>query len=109
MDVYSRLIVGYHLSHSLERDGAVRALEMALKRIERKDLEGLIHHSDRGSQYFSYDYVNLLKSKGIRISMTESGDPYQNAVAERVNGILKGESLDQEHYTCFDDIKNRID
>lgn len=108
-DVYSRLIVGYHLSHTLERDGAVRALEMALKRIERKDLEGLIHHSDRGSQYCSYDYVNLLKSKGIRISMTESGDPYQNAVAERVNGILKGEWLDHEHYTCFDDIKNRID
>ncbi|KAA6308016.1 hypothetical protein EZS27_040309, partial [termite gut metagenome] len=60
---------------------------------------GLIHHSDRGSQYCCNDYVRLLKNNHIRISMTEHGDPYENAVAERMNGILKAEWLDMEEYT----------
>lgn len=89
------------------RDGAVKALEIALEEIKGEKPEGLIHHSDRGSQYCSYDYVNLLKENGIRINMTENGDPYQNAVAERVNGILKGEWLDHE-YHFFLRVKNRI-
>ena len=55
--------------------------------------EGLIHHSDRGSQYCSSAYVKTLKSKDIKISMTENGDPLENAIAERVNGIIKGEYL----------------
>lgn len=108
-DVYSHLIVGYRLSLTLERDGAVGALKMALEHIPGEDRIGLIHHSDRGVQYCSHEYVRLLKENSIRISMTENGDPYQNAVAERINGILKDEWLDHEHYTCFEDLSNRID
>ncbi|MBK5722130.1 IS3 family transposase [Dysgonomonas sp. Marseille-P4677] len=108
-DVYSHLIVGYRLSQTLERDGAVGALTMALKHIPGEDRIGLIHHSDRGVQYCSQEYVNLLKENNIRISMTENGDPYQNAVAERINGILKDEWLDHEYFFCFEDVKLRID
>lgn len=88
-DVYSRKIVGYHLSESLSTDGAVAAIKIALKDIITT--EGLIHHSDRGFQYCSDGYVDLLKRSGIKISMGESGNPYDNAIAERVNGILKTE------------------
>lgn len=59
--------------------------------VPKQERTGLIHHSDRGLQYCSKDYVNLLQYNGIRISMTENGDPYENAVAERINGILKDE------------------
>jgi transposase InsO family protein len=88
-DVYSRKIVGYQLSMSLATDGAVAAIKMALKDITTT--EGLIHHSDRGFQYCSDNYVDLLRGNGIKISMGESGNPYDNAIAERVNGILKTE------------------
>jgi putative transposase len=108
-DVYSHRIVGYHLCPTLERDGVVEALLMALNEIPPQDRIGLIHHSDRGTQYCSYEYVNLLKTNDIRISMTENGDPYQNAVAERVNGILKDEWIDHEQYSGFSQAKLRID
>lgn len=108
-DVYSHKIVGYNLSETLERDGAVNALNMALNNVPKETRQGLIHHSDRGVQYCSYDYVRLLKDNNIRISMTENGDPYQNAVAERINGILKDEWLDHEQFTCFEQVKHRID
>jgi putative transposase len=85
-DLYSRKIVGYNASDSLELEGCVRALQMALKHGRPK-----IHHSDRGCQYCSHIYTNLLKNKGVKISMTQDGNCYDNAVAERVNGILKGE------------------
>lgn len=85
-DLYSRKIVGYHASDSLELIGCVKALKMALK----KGKPG-IHHSDRGSQYCSRQYTTLLRKKGVKISMTESGNCYENAVAERMNGILKQE------------------
>jgi len=87
-DLYSRKIVGYDLSLSLSLDGALRALQMALKGIDAQDL---IHHSDRGVQYCAEDYVALLKKHGAFISMGEPGNPYDNAVAERINGILKDE------------------
>ena len=70
---------------------------------------GLIHHSDRGCQYCSKEYVKLLTDNGIRISMTEKGDPYENAVAERVNGILKSEWIDEECFESFQAAKERID
>jgi putative transposase len=90
-DVYSRKIIGFHLSGSLGSEGCLLALKMAIS--GSKKTAGCIHHSDRGVQYCSKEYVNLLKSNGINISMTQSGDPRDNAIAERVNGILKTELL----------------
>jgi putative transposase len=91
-DAYSRKIVGFHLSEQLTAAGPVKALEMAIGACG--DTRGLIHHSDRGSQYCCNDYVRILKQNKISISMTQSGDPRDNAIAERVNGILKGELLE---------------
>ena len=93
-DMYSRKIVGYDLSDSLELKGCVRALNKAL--YKKKNINGLIHHSDRGIQYCSNVYTDILKRKKIQISMTEENHCYENAMAERVNGILKDEFyLDQ--------------
>jgi len=95
-DLYSRKIIGHDISDSLELSGCLRALKKALW--HTRPAAGLIHHSDRGVQYCSHMYVNELKRKGINISMTEENHCYENAVAERVNGILKDEFyLDQ----CF--------
>ena len=93
-DAYSRKIVGYHVADTLEAVHTVEALRRAVERCG--PLTGLTHHSDRGVQYCSAGYVGLLIEKGIAISMTESGDPLENAIAERLNGIIKGEFLD--HY-----------
>ena len=89
-DAYSKKIVGYDVSNSLSVDGTINALKMAIKNRKYKK-ENLIHHSDRGIQYCSNEYQKLLKRHQITCSMTESYDPYANAVAERVNGILKDE------------------
>jgi transposase InsO family protein len=86
-----RLSVG--IARTLRACNALEALKMALSGITGKRPE-LIHHSDRGSQYCCRDYVQLLTSRDIQISMTESGDPLENAVAERINGILKTEWLE---------------
>jgi len=94
-DAFSRKIVGSHLSESYSTEGTIQALKMALS--TNKNIEGLIHHSDRGIQYCSKEYVAILKRKNIAISMTENGDPYENALAERVNGILKGEYLEAQY------------
>ena len=91
-DAYSRMILGYKLSENLKAINAVMALKMAL-RSQPISIINLIHHSDRGIQYCSNEYVSILKSKKVRISMTENGDPLENAIAERVNGILKDEWL----------------
>ncbi len=90
-DAYSKKIMGYDVSSSLATDGSLRALNMAIK--QRKYKRSLIHHSDRGLQYCSNDYQAMLQKKKIKPSMTESYDPYANAIAERVNGILKQEFL----------------
>jgi transposase InsO family protein len=93
-DLYSRKIVGYDVSSSLELEGCLRALKRAFKTAGK--INGLIHHSDRGVQYCSHMYVNQLKKRNVKISMTEENHCYENAVAERVNGILKDEFyLDQ--------------
>jgi len=97
-DAFSRKIVGWHLSDSLKVEGAVEALKMAIKQCP--ETEGLIHHSDRGIQYCCKDYVKLLKDAKIKISMTEENHCYENATAERVNGILKQEyALDETFST----------
>jgi transposase InsO family protein len=97
-DVYSRKIIGFDVSNTLELIGSLRALKMALRR--SSNITELIHHSDRGVQYCSNQYVKELRKRKIRISMTEENHCYENAIAERVNGILKDEFyLDQ---TFFD-------
>ena len=89
-DAYSHKIVGYHVAENLEAIHSIKALKMALAGI-RKPIAGLIHHSDRGSQYCSAEYVKLLQDYQIQISMCEMGDPLENAIAERLNGIIKTE------------------
>lgn len=89
MDAYSCAIVGYDCSDSLESTGALRALSMALCKLACNSQ--LIHHSGRGCQYCNHAYVNKLKRKGLRISMTEMHHCYENSQAERLNGILKKE------------------
>lgn len=105
-DAYSKKIVGYDLSDSLCAAGAVRALKMALKgRFYNGDL---IHHSDRGVQYCCDAYQRILHKNGFRVSMTQSGDPLENAIAERVNGILKDEFELEEHCGADPKILMRI-
>lgn len=94
-DAYSRKIVGFCLSETLAADGCIKALKMAL--ISNPQRGRLIHHSDRGSQYCCADYVGILEKQYIKISMTQSGDPLENALAERVNGILKDELLEKQY------------
>jgi putative transposase len=97
-DAFSRKIVGWELSNSLGLEGALKSLGMAIKQCP--DTKGLIHHSDRGFQYCSHEYIRILKAKGVRISMSEAGNCYENAMAERVNGILKQEyGLDETYST----------
>jgi transposase InsO family protein len=88
-DAYSRKIMGYSFRQDLAAEGCINALKMALT--NRLYNESIIHHSDRGSQYCSHNYIDLLVQNNIAISMTENGDPYENAMAERVNGIIKTE------------------
>jgi len=94
-DAYSKKILGYQLSRTLDSSNAVNCLQDALENTS-KPISGLIHHSDRGIQYCSKEYVKLLQQHSISISMTENGDPLENPIAERVNGILKGEYLNYE-------------
>lgn len=96
-DAYSHKIVGYHLAQTLESVETIKALRLALTQLPNQINKPLIHHSDRGVQYCSDNYVKLLQDKGIEISMTENGDPLENAIAERINGILKSEYL--KHYS----------
>lgn len=94
-DAYSKRILGYRLAQNMDSSHAVNSLQDALES-SSKPISGLIHHSDRGIQYCSHSYVEKLKEAGITISMTESGDPLDNAIAERVNGILKEEYINVE-------------
>ena len=88
MDGYSRRILGYCLHPTLSREGPLTALRMAIATLKAPPVD-LIHHSDRGIQYCCDDYIAELELYGIAISMTEKGDPYENAMAERLNGVLK--------------------
>lgn len=91
-DAYSRKIVGYHLGEGLQAEGPLTALAMAIRN-EKPAGQQLIHHSDRGVQYCSLGYTAMLQANHVSISMTQSSDPRDNAIAERVNGILKQELL----------------
>lgn len=102
-DAYSRKIVGWAVGKTLEAIYTLQALTMALEQLPRKT-KGLIHHSDRGVQYCCNDYVKKLKKNHVQISMTENGDPRENAIAERVNGILKDEWLNQMRLVSLEQV-----
>lgn len=109
-DAYSHKIVGYHVAETLEAIESIQALQMALSAFERTEsLLQLTHHSDRGIQYCSKEYVKLLQDKNIQISMTENGDPLENAIAERVNGIIKEEYLDAYQVNNIKEAKELLD
>lgn len=108
-DAYSRKIVGFHLSRDLRAAGCIKALKMALKNNPEKnnpDRDWLVHHSDRGLQYHSGEYLRLLGPR-TSVSMSENSDPLENAIAERVNGILKDELLDA-HFDSFAQAQSEI-
>lgn len=107
-DAYSRKIVGYNLSRNLKAEGCIKAFQMALKsRLYPK--RPLIHHSDRGIQYCCDDYVQLLISQNVQISMTQNGSPYDNAIAERVNGILKQEFNLYQSFDSYQQAKDAVE
>jgi len=96
-DAYSHKIMGYHIADNLEAVHTTKALEMAIASLTKS--HQLMHHSDRGLQYCSSEYVELLKTNNIQISMTENGDPLENPIAERINGIIKNEYLKHHSIT----------
>ena len=103
LDAYTEEIVGWSIGPTLDTTYPMEALRMALKRVEGKDAT-LIHHSDRGCQYASREYVNTLREHGIQISMTESGDPKDNAQAERINNTMKNELLKDKVFTNLSEV-----
>lgn len=110
-DAYSKRIVGFELSDNLKTESTLNALKMALEGRKYPDRK-LTHHSDRGFQYCSNNYIQMLEVNNIQISMTENSDPYENAIAERVNGILKQEFAIGEgfknHLMAVKEIKKSI-
>jgi len=108
-DLYSRKVVGHCVHDSLNVKGCIDALKQALKNRKDKSLP-LIHHSDRGVQYCCHAYVKLLQKQNIQISMTQSGDPLENAVAERINRTIKEEfTTDRQINFCnIDEAKKEM-
>ena len=107
-DAYSRKIIGWDLGATLEAKHTVKALQMAINQMP-KGIKGVIHHSDRGVQYCCSDYVKVLSKNHFQISMTENSDPRENAIAERVNGILKDEWLNQMKLTSLTHATNQLE
>jgi putative transposase len=106
LDAFSRRVIGWALGRTLEASLAIAALRMAL--IERKPDPGLVHHSDRGVQYASHDYTNLLKQHHVTISMSRKGNPYDNAACESFMKTLKYEEVYRNEYVDFNDAKIRL-
>lgn len=106
-DAYSKKIMGYEHSDNLEGSASIQALKMAFE--HRSYRQALIHHSDRGLQYCSKDYTGLLKQNHVSISMTQTGSPYDNAIAERINGILKQEFGLDELFENMQEAGKQID
>jgi putative transposase len=112
MDGYSHEIIGWAIGNTLETQYPIQALEMAKKRLIGVDedvIENLIHHSDRGVQYASKEYVSLLQKDRIRISMTENGDPKENAMAERVNSTIKNELLKDKTFHSVKEARDALE
>jgi putative transposase len=106
LDAYSRRVIGWALDLTLEDELTVRALRMALSRrvVER----GLVHHSDRGSQYASGDYIGLLKESGVQISMSRKGNPWDNAACESFMKTLKHEEVHRNEYRDLAEARSEI-
>ena len=102
-DAYSHKVVGFYLSEDLSAQGCSMALKMAFK--NNSNRKNLIHHSDRGLQYYSNGYMKLLGN--IRVSMSEKSDPLENAIAERMNGILKDELLEQ-YFETYEEAQREV-
>jgi transposase InsO family protein len=108
-DVYSRYVVGYHVSRDMTAESIVKGLDMALQNTTEEQRKYLIHHSDRGMQYCSRLYINRLGT-GIKISMTENGDPLENAIAERINRTIKDDFTveRQMEVNCLEEAEEKI-
>ena len=107
MDQYSKKIMGYHVHATLEAEGPLQALSMALKNRRHTETR-LIHHSDRGIQYCSEEYIRMLKRNGIQISMSAPGNPYENAVSERVNGTIKMEYYLDGYFRNIEQVRKAV-
>jgi putative transposase len=107
LDAYSRRVIGWALDRNLEDDLAIAALKMAFRR--RRPADGLTHHSDRGVQYASNDYTGLLKDHGVRISMSRSGNPYDNAACESFMKTLKYEEVYRQDYRDLAEARSSIE
>jgi transposase InsO family protein len=106
-DAYSKKIMGHYVADNLNTKSSLIALTTAIKQRNNKDLP-LIHHSDRGLQYCANDYQSVLNKNGILTSMTQNSDPYENAVAERINGILKQEFMIDKYNQDLDTTKRFV-
>lgn len=106
LDLFSRKVVGWAISRSLSKEVCVEALKMAFE--TRDPGEGCIHHSDRGVQYASQEYVDLLESRGFRVSMSRKGNPYDNAFAESFMKTLKHEEVDLWNYETYAEVIERV-
>ncbi len=109
LDAYTEEIVGWSVGPTLDTKYPIQALKMALKRLDGQEVIDLIHHSDRGCQYASLQYIKLLKDNHIRISMTETGDPKDNAQAERINNTMKNELLKGIRFTCIEEVIDAVE
>jgi putative transposase len=106
LDAFSRRVIGWSLGRSLEAGLAVAALRMAL--VERQPSPGLVHHSDRGVQYAARDYTEILKQRGVTISMSRKGNPYDNAACESFMKTLKSEEVYRNEYADFHDARSSL-
>lgn len=109
LDAYSKEIVGWAVGETLETGHCIHALRMALKRVDVTSGKELIHHSDRGCQYASKEYTSLLREYGITISMTEDGNPKDNAQAERINNTLKNELLKGKSFCDIKEVREAVE
>lgn len=107
LDVYSRYILGYSVSNNMYTINNIKALEMAFKIREKEYFNGLIHHSDKGSQYCSNEYIGLLKQSGIKISMAKNS--LENPFAERINGIIKNNYLKYYDTSTLNKLKQSLE
>jgi transposase InsO family protein len=107
-DAYSHRIMGWRLAPTLEYSYTLEALQSAISAAPFP-LEGLVHHSDRGGQYAHDSYISLLRAHGIRSSMTQSGDPRDNAIAERLNGIIKQEYTPKKAFDTMEEVQAALE
>lgn len=108
-DAYSKMVVGHAVGETLDTIYPLEALRSALRSLPKDfDYTSLIHHSDRGVQYASCQYVRELKKRGITISMTENGNPKHNAIAERINNTIKNEFFSQLQFTSLEQVKDEV-